>query len=197
MRRTTARTASLWLCALLAACASSAPVTLDTRYRPVAQRDPQPALGARPKAVPVAAAPAACAFHVASFEDKRPSGATLGHIAGRAVFLDDIQAWVRSGLATLPGYADAPTPASIGLEVELVKAYLQSLTTAKTATVVMRVAYPGAAAAPVQYRGTNTSVNWNSSDSEAREAMNLALGDVLARMRTDLGKHCPVVATDS
>lgn len=176
------RTALAGLCALLAAC-STAPVTLDGNYRP-AKRTASRAKA--PPAVP------ACDFHLVSLEDRRSSTETLGSIAGRVVHAEDFPAWLRSGFATVPGYAPGPER-GIGLRVELLKAYLQSISTAKTAAIVVRVAYPGAEAGERQvvYRGENTSTNWSSSDAETRAALDAALAEVLGKVRADLPAACP------
>lgn len=193
MTTTAARAATLWLCALLGACVSDTPARLGSEYRPVKRGAQGPR--AEPKAV--AAAAPACGFHIAAFEDRRTNKEMLGQLATRSVVSEDVGAWVRSGFATLPGYAEAPTAASFGIQIELLKAYLQSQATTKVATVVLRVAYPGAEGTPVQYRGTNTSVNWSSSTNEAREAMNLAIGDMLGKVRADLGQRCAAATTAS
>jgi hypothetical protein len=177
------RTVVAGLCALLAAC-STAPVTLDGNYRPAKRTASRANV---PAVVPT------CDFHLANLEDRRPSTETLGVLAGGVVVRsEDFPAWLRSGFATVPGYAPGPER-GIGLRVELLKAYLQSISTAKTAAIVVRVGYPGGEAGErkVIYRGENTSTNWSSSEAETRAALDAALAEVLGKVRADLSAACP------
>ena len=184
----------------LAACANQAPVVMSSQYTPA-----EDAAGAMSYPRPHHKQPAAslCRVRLAEIVDSRHDGAAMGYIGGRLIHAADAAAWTRSGLISIGGdghllIVDAPSPdgADVVVSAELLKAYMQTQTEAKAATVVMRVRYDrrGGATETQTYRGSDTSLNWANGDKETEHALNRAMAQVLAAVRLDIYKQCEMVA---
>jgi len=182
------RSAILVLPFLLAACVSTKPVNLSEHFTP-----PRAAIG-------TAHVPAggACVVTLAHIRDLRSDTQSMGYIGARPVRAADTAAWLRSGFQSLNRdprikIADGTSGASgLVLNVEMLKAYMISITTDKSATLVLRVRYT-AGNAPVQeqiYRGTNTSSNWDAGDGETQTAFDAALEQALLSIDADIVARC-------
>jgi hypothetical protein len=136
--------------------------------------------------------------------DLREDTQAAGSFSGRFVHAEDAPAWLRSGLASLSrdprlSVGDRRPDGGPGLVigVDLLKVYMLSINSAKSANVVVRVHYDPASGQPADqvYRGAFTSTNWTGADSEARGAFDVALSKVLDDLGPDLLKRCAAVAT--
>ncbi|HEY1962423.1 MAG TPA: hypothetical protein VGG69_08395 [Rhizomicrobium sp.] len=142
-----------------------------------------------------AQSPAPCRVRLAALEDDRVDSQYMGEIGGRPVRADTM-AWLRSGLALLgrnPRLQLVQTgPADVVISVRLLKAYVLSITTQKSANVAVKVRYAGGATPPDEqvYRGNDVAVNWVSGSGEAQAALNSALNDVLYEIERDLLSRC-------
>jgi hypothetical protein len=140
--------------------------------------------------VPAAMAPGACAFSIQSVEDLRDDKA-LGRVAFTRVDGDHFAAWFAEALKSVPGYQ--PQPATLVMKVEILKAYIQSLATMKSANLVVRVhvAQHGHAPRTKLYRGVDNSTNWSSSEDEIQAAFDSAMAHLQRQMAADLATGCP------
>lgn len=134
-------------------------------------------------------APPGCAFSLGNIDDRRDAQ-TLGQMGRTNVDGAGFDEWLRSGIASIPGYTrDASAPA---IRVTVLKAYIHGLYSLKSANLVVRVQFPseGADETTKTYRGFDDSMNWSTSESEIQEAFNKALDGLIARIGTDLKKRC-------
>lgn len=179
--------ASGLLVAILAAgCAAGTPVTVSS---PTAHTPAH-----APEAV-------ACPVRVVEIVDDRMDPKTLGEVGGRPVRAPaDANAWLRDVISGLQQYGvvvqfgeETPAPARvIDARAELKTAWVASVTTAKTASVVLTVQYLRADTLlkAVDYRGSVSSVNWNSSTGEIQNMLDDAFGQVLRQVTTDVRALC-------
>ena len=74
-----------------------------------------------------------------------------------------------------------------------------SMAAAKTADVVLQVhiSRRGGLATDQVYRGTDEAPNWIAGDEETQGALNRALAQALAQIRTDLLARCGVISRGS
>jgi hypothetical protein len=146
-----------------------------------------------------------CAVTVAEIKDVRSDQQTMGNLGGRPLYVTDAAAWVRAGIAarrtpdpvrygdSLAAHPDEPT-----LKIELIKAYIITITSVKSANVVLRVTRSQNGSEPQTqiYRGRDTGLNWAASDDEAQGALDAALSDALDRMETDMKMRCQLSHAD-
>jgi hypothetical protein len=171
----------------LAACAPLEPITASGTFQDhLPARAPAPAGG--------------CAVNITAVADARTSPEILG-IVGRAVKApSDTQAWLRSILQGLGsrgfqvGFAAAPEPEAINMQVRLDKAWLTGTATNKTANVVVHVRAERAGSAPLEadYRGALTVMNWASTAAELQRLADTAFAKALDEMTPPLKRLCPV-----
>lgn len=176
------------LLAGLGACAAPEPIV-------VSAGSVGPAVPAPSARTPPVAGAAQCKVKIAGIRDLRDSSASLGEIGLRPIQSQDVQAWVRDSLETLAqdpriALVQDAGEARLELNVEIVKAYVQTLTQAKAANVVLRVRY--AAGDEQVYRGRDDSVNWASGVGETNSALGRALGRLNADIRADVLRRCGV-----
>lgn len=138
-----------------------------------------------------------CRIHIGDVTDKRTEKDTLGQIGDRVIRDADPAAWLRSGLLTLDrdkriAIADSAKDADLDLDVDLLKAYIISITSDKSANVVVRVRYSrgGADAGERVIRGTETGWNWNNGAGEVKTALDDALEDLLKSLAQDVETRC-------
>lgn len=131
-----------------------------------------------------------CNFSVAGVSNRGLAMDQMGTIGGSPVLASDIAGWVHTAFEQIHGYS--PQAQGLSLDVEIVRAYLHSLSISKSANVVVRVNY--ARSAQVQasrvYRGADTSMNWVNGDIEMQNAFNRALKDMAQQVAKDLGQFC-------
>lgn len=186
-RHTIAAAALTIAAAALAAC-STQPIGLSSQFDP-----PSRASYASGKA----AAPAeACRIRIAQFVDMRPDSQSMGAIGVRTVHADT-GAWVRSGIESLARdpriqFVGATSEADLSIDVELLKAYVMSMTVDKSSNVALRIRYArkGAAQGDALYRGTDTDVNWANGDGETQQSLNRALANLLEDVDQDILARC-------
>jgi len=138
---------------------------------------------------PVAAEVAACRFTVKLIEDRREQTG-LGTVVRTSVDGEGFSGWFADGIHAIPGYAHDGAP--IELRIEVLKAYIHSIATMKSANLVVRVQL-AADGAPLQvktYRGVDSSTNWSSSESEIQITFDNALNDLKLKMSADIDRLC-------
>ena len=171
----------------LAACANREPVALSTQYEPPTAYTKPVAKGGEP----------ICRVQLGMVVDKRSDSESMGSIGGRAIRAVDSAAWVRSGLESLGRdgrivLVEAGEASDLELKAELLKGYVMSMAAAKTADVVLQVhiSRRGGPATDQVYRGTDEAPNWIAGDEETQGALNRALAQALAQVRTELLARC-------
>ena len=120
-----------------------------------------------------------CAFTVETVDDLRGDD-SLGALGLRPVSGEGFMRWFKQQLKELPGYGGAP-PRTV-LRVDVLKAYVQGLSTLKSANIVVRVRYVSAAKPEPTvkvYRGVEGTVNWANSESEAQAAVHIGHAEAL------------------
>jgi len=130
-----------------------------------------------------------CRFSVKAVVDSRDQ-ADLGSLFKTRVDGEGFAQWFADGIASIPGHATTPAP--VELHIEVLKAYIQSLGTAKSANLVVKVKVAGDGAIPSTktYRGVDASINWSNSESEVQAAFDAALASLRQQMSTDLAGWC-------
>jgi hypothetical protein len=179
---------------MLTACANREPITLSTQYQPSAA------------AVSPATSKEAtvCRVQLGAVVDKRSDAESMGSIGGRAVRAVDSAAWLRSGLESLGRdgrivLVEVGEASDLELKAELLKGYVMSMAAAKTADVALQVhiSRRGGLDTDRVYRGTDEAPNWIAGDEETQGALNRALAQALAQIRTDLLARCGVISRGS
>lgn len=128
-------------------------------------------------------------------EDARQDKESLGSVAGRTFGNTPLEPWVEQELLGMgTGLFVAVTkplpnsPASLHLKARILKAYLSGLSTSKTAAVVIECEFitPTGSGDTRIYRGQYQSLNWNSNEDEATNAIRQALNRCVDKIRADL-----------
>ncbi|MGM9488336.1 hypothetical protein [Ideonella sp. YS5] len=146
------------------------------------------ASAARPMPAASATTGAACAFAIRSVDDRREDK-SLGKVVRTKVDGEGFATWLGDGLAAIPGHTSGAAPTT--LQVEVLKAYIQSIGYLKSANLVVRVTtVDPAGQRQATFRGVNGSTNWNSSEAEIQEAFERALADLQQQVGADLASHC-------
>ncbi|RQP25222.1 hypothetical protein [Piscinibacter terrae] len=137
----------------------------------------------------VQAAAPSCRFSVKAIDDKRDQ-ADLGTVHTTRVGGEGFAQWFADGIAVMPGYSREAAP--VELRIEVVKAYIQSLGTLKSANLVVKVQVAGNGAVPGSkvYRGVDGSVNWSSSESEIQAAFDAAMTSLRQQLAADQAGWC-------
>ena len=123
-----------------------------------------------------------CGYGVATFVDRRPDG-QVSTLAGRSVVVDGIDARIRNSLVSSGVDVDGTGQ----LDLELLSAYGYSKATSMTFTTVLRTHVDGE---PVVARGTHTTVNWVSGDSEITNGLLTSVDAAAVRMVELLAQAC-------
>ncbi len=135
--------------------------------------------------------PPSCRFSVKAITDLR-GHAGLGTLVNTRVDGAGFAQWFAEGVAAVPGNTAAPGTAPVELHIEVLKAYIQSLGTAKSANLVVKVSVTGEGAVPSAktYRGVDASINWSNSESEVQAAFDAALASLRQQMSADAAGWC-------
>jgi hypothetical protein len=153
-------------------------------------------VGIRPAAVAVpptmgaaTGAPSTCRFHVEAIEDRR-EGSDLGIMGRSRVSGEGFVSWFEKGIAATPGHSVEPAP--VRIRIAVAKAYIQGLSTMKSANIVVKVRLTDAQGASTDklYRGVENSTNWWNSEAEMQDAFEAALADLRRQLATDLAATC-------
>lgn len=138
-----------------------------------------------------------CQVFIRDVADKRMDKDTMGQIGDRTIHDADPASWLRSGLLTLNRdkhitIAGSQKDSDLDLDVDLLKAYIISITSDKSANVVVRVHYSrnGAALGERVVRGVETGWNWGNGADEVQTAFNYALEDLLKTLAQDVDSRC-------
>jgi hypothetical protein len=184
--------ATALLALLSSGCAS--PIVLDGAFidpaRPLAAENTRNA--SRPQ----------CRLVVDALVDARAQQGALGKVGNRPVKgPTDFEHWMRSVLEGLnhrgidTSFA-GPEAAGSGLSasVALRTAWVSTIETSKTATVVMHVQLRRGSQPLAQhdYRGSQTAVNWASAEAEVRRLIEHAFAQALDKLAADVRRaECP------
>jgi len=154
----------------------------------------------RPSSVAIAPELKGCKLAVGEIKDARADPATIGFIGARPVRgPGNPQAWIGNVLSSLKAYGlDVEYPASDVLPSELVAkatlvtAWVSSVATAKTGSVVVNVRFSrgDAIVKEANYRGAESSVDWWGSDAEIQGMIDDALTQIVEAISRDLATLC-------
>ena len=155
----------------------------------------------RPSSAAIAPELKGCKLAVGEIKDARADPATIGFIGSRPVRgPGNPQAWIGNVLAGLSSYGlNVEYPASDVPATELVAkatlmtAWVSSVATAKTGSVVINVRFSrgDAVVKDANYRGAVSSVDWWGSDSEIQGMIDDALTQIVDAVSHDLVSLCP------
>jgi hypothetical protein len=145
---------------------------------------------------------ATCALIVENIEDERSEARILGNVAGRTVQAPgNVQAWLRNVVAGLgsrglalafnsePAGDATPLVASLKLRM----AWVSDIHTSKTATTLwhLQLRKGEHALVDADFRGSDTVMNWSSSDGELQRMVDRAFARSLDLMALAVLQHCP------
>lgn len=145
-----------------------------------------------------------CRLTITKLTDSRLDPTVVGNIGGRQVRVaGDSKIWMKDLLRGLSrwgirvSFADDPhreastALPSLPVEVQLLTVWLDSLATSKSVNAVFRFEYQvGGQRIPATYRGSHTTVNWNSTDAEIESLLDAALQQVLEQTQRDVHQYC-------
>jgi hypothetical protein len=138
-----------------------------------------------------------CSVHLGEVHDVRLDPNDLGMMGVRAVRTTDSVAWLQAALAALKQdhrlrFVDDAKDAQLVLRIDLVKAYIMTITTQKTSNVVLRVGYSrnGKDLDMQIARGRDTGGNWANGDEEAQGSLNRALVGAVSELDEDIVARC-------
>lgn len=178
------------LTGLLFACTPPPPVELSTQFTP-----PHHAGWAASANWP--GGHPTCRIRLVAVRDQRLDPQAMGDIGGRLVHASDARGWVQSGLLTLTldpriEFVDDTARSNLVLDVDLVNAYMLSITMDRSVSVVLRVRYSRQNKLQDEqvYRGVDTGTNWNSGREETQDAFDSALAQVIEDIDRDVGTRC-------
>ena len=147
---------------------------------------------------PVAMKPGGvCRLRIASVRDTRVDPGSVGSMGPVAVHFADTAGWIGSALNSLardPAIRIVTdySQADLVLDVEIVKAYISTITTEKTAKVVLhvRTSGRGVTARDDYYSGSDMSLNWVGGRAETEGALNDALTNAVRQIDRDVVTWC-------
>jgi len=137
-------------------------------------------------------------LYVGDITDKRKDKDSLGTLGLTDVSSNDILKWLSKAFVSR-GYklniddkklAEGQETQACVVDIGLKLAYIRSSSTSKATNIVLST-YIKQAETSKYYRGTDTGMNWISSESEIISSFTLALKDALDTMESDMPNHCP------
>jgi hypothetical protein len=176
----------------LVACSSTTPITLPSQFTP-----PSASWPAEIKAN--SSSRGKCSVYLTDIRDGRSDPHAMGTIGTRPVRAVDAAAWVRSGLESLGRDSriqivdnSGPQESRLVLSADIVQAYIMSITTQKSTSVVLHIRYikGDALSGEQSYRGVDTGANWASGDGETKASFDSALEQVLQAVDRDILVRC-------
>ena len=186
-----ARLSTIFTAVAVAGCATS-PVTLNSQF--ATDR------GLAPSAEALPATASVCMIRLLHVTDSRLDPSTVGMVGPRVVKTpSNFDGWIRSAFATLSNDnvridsdpQAVPTEA-LTMNVELMRAGVQSINVAIATTLVFKVRYlrGDALLKEAVYRGSDTSANWANGESEIQSHFDTVMQQVLGGAREDLATVC-------
>lgn len=138
-----------------------------------------------------------CVVRIADVRDLRTDPNDLGMMGLRVVKTADSVAWLRNALVPLEQdhrlhFIDDAKDGALVLRIELVKAYIMTMNTQKSANVVLRVALgrDGKDLGSDIARGRDTGANWVNGEDEAQGALNRALSAAVLELDQRIVDRC-------
>jgi hypothetical protein len=131
----------------------------------------------------------ACRFQLLAVSDQR-AAADLGQLGRTAVDGRGLVDWLAQGVREIPGHTDATD--ATALRVELMRAYVEGISTMKSAHLVVRLSLhsAGGSARTRVLRGADNSLNWANGQAEVQAALSRARQDLQAQIQAELRSHC-------
>ena len=146
-----------------------------------------------------------CVFRLAHITDSRLDTATMGKVGPRVVNSPaEIDGWIRSAFVVLDDGTiqfesdkHPETGKELFLDVNLVKAWAQSINTSIATTIVLKVSYSHSNSVLKQaiYRGADTSLNWSNDGDDIQRLFDKVLKQALTGVRQDLAGLCSMPPT--
>jgi hypothetical protein len=133
--------------------------------------------------------------HVVPSQDVRISREDLGVVGGRPFSGKDLPAWIDRAILKLGTEKfristgeTQPPDAALMIRPRLIKAYVDSITTSKTAVIVIEaeIVRPDGTALTRHFRGQDAGANWGSGEGEVIESLRRALAVCSAKMRVEI-----------
>ena len=134
--------------------------------------------------------------------DMRPADASLGLVAGRPFTAGDLIQWIDHELAAsasktahaLDGMHDVADLDTTTVSPRLLKAYVSSVSLAKTAVIVLQIDYtfPTGATETKIFRGQFAGANWSSTEAEVTNALKRAFANCAQKWIVDLNARLSV-----
>lgn len=159
-------------------CVSTEPVTLGAEYSPP------------PEDLRSESLSPSCIYTIRDLTDLRKNKESLGTLGWTTVLNSDVLLWVKSAFIHRGHKAFVKDEARNNIvDIGLKKAYIRSSSTSK-ASVVVLVKYDEDLKDIKYFRGSSSSMNWNSSSSEINNSLNTALKNAILKMEASLGSIC-------
>jgi hypothetical protein len=138
-----------------------------------------------------------CRLRIASVRDTRIDPRSVGSMGGFDVHFTDTAGWISSALNSLGSdpairIVTEKSESDLVLDVEIVKAYIDTITAEKIARVVLRVHASGwgVTAPDHYYSGNDRSVDWINGRAETEGALNDALTNAVRQIDKDVVTWC-------
>ena len=138
-----------------------------------------------------------CTVHLVDVRDVRPDPNELGMMILRVVRTADSVAWVQTALGTMKQdprllFVGDDRNAPLVLKIELIKAYIITMNTQKSANIVLRVRYnhEGKDLDAQIARGRDTGANWVNGADEAQGALDRALSAAVSDLDNEIVARC-------
>jgi len=135
-------------------------------------------------------------IRIEPLEDARPDSENLGSVAGRAFSSGQLKQLVESELQRIASgsFVVASTeaePVVFVLRPKLLKAYVGSISTSKTAVIVLECGFrsPDGTTSSSVFRGQYQALNWSSGEDEVKRSLVQALNRCLEEVQSELFKR--------
>ena len=141
-----------------------------------------------------------CLVLVRNISDKRYNKKRFSQYSEYKKFAESVPDWVKGGLKSLKqsGYNiqdfnnDIAKYSSVILDVDIYKAYVNHVHTAKSANLALKITFSDQSQQLKSkvFRSNDSSINWSSSEDEMRTTMNEVLSKVLLKLEAELNQIC-------
>ncbi len=121
-------------------------------------------------------------------KDVRPYNENIGFLAGSEILADDLSKWVKESLQALEVNRQVSNTEKILINMKIKKLYVKGVKGSLTASIVLNADYiqNNKTLLSKNYRGSDCSLNWNSSDSEIVGALRNAIKQIMLNMANDI-----------
>lgn len=166
----------IWPLLLMGAC-SPASITMDSNFQEMHM---------------AAVSKEKCNVVIGSIEDHRRDKESLGAVVYTEVFSVDSLLWVENGFKSF-GVTRSPGNGVLNqqqlIQVSLKVAHISNLLSVKAANTVLGLSHDSFE--EIKYfRGSHSSINWNSSAAEIKKAFDISLALAIQSMVEYMGSDC-------